>query len=294
MDFQPKFGLFVLTLNVHGVFFSFRSIEPKTSCGIAFLAEIWSFSFGLPRVFLLIEIFINNFCVFNFDYSFKMVHMVFVVHNCKTSIRIKKSWIWNLDEADAFNNGLNTGKDYKIFYSVLDDTLPNFLLPVSNRFDPSKDACYMARFKRSYNEKEACETYLSKQRKFFPVVYNSKRAKLANVKSDMELRLDAVLEVKIEQTDGNKKMQQAINKLLEYAPPIDLTDEEIADYQQFIGDETEDEEMAALMFEVDSNESELEPSSTTCENGQATGNVETMTQATANNENVVKMVSYKL
>lgn len=178
-----------------------------------------------------------------------------VIHDCKTNICIPENWCLIRSKAQSYNYGLSTKKIRKIFFSKDDSKVADFSLPTKIQFDSEDDSCYWAQIKKSFDVKSECEAFVSKQRRFFPPVYNL--GKHEHDDSEIEKQLnhatEALVKVKQERCDETDMLRAAVFKLLPLLPTIDLTESDVEDYQDIIDEDVEDIELNIPQGNVSSN-----------------------------------------
>lgn len=97
--------------------------------------------------------------------------VVVLLTGFKIYIPIVEEWIYDIDEESLKNNGVNSNRNVRIFWSKIgmnNDGIPNaeykpkFNLPVSRVFPPHNDeACYIGRIKFYFGKQKKCLVYMN-------------------------------------------------------------------------------------------------------------------------------------
>lgn len=84
-------------------------------------------------------------------------------------------YVYKLDLAKSLNNRINRNQKHVVFWSEDDTKEPNFNLPVSNRFDRSKDSCLKVKILKVFSSHHSALNYAQRCRTVDPAVYNERR-----------------------------------------------------------------------------------------------------------------------
>lgn len=68
---------------------------------------------------------------------------------CKKTVVVPANFIYQLDSAKTFNNGINRNQVHLMFWSQNQTKQPNFNLPISMQFS-SIDACFDVKIQRAF------------------------------------------------------------------------------------------------------------------------------------------------
>lgn len=168
--------------------------------------------------------------------------------------------------ADTFNYGLNRYMRNRIFFSSDASKEADFLLPIQERFNDTKDACYLVHIKKCFDTRDQCESWLQHQRSIPVAVYNpllataSAKSHIAGekqVQEAAERAFEIKVEVKKEVAYRAEPLRNVVKRLNDLLPKVhDLTESETEEFQDAL--EISDEEMDA--FESGSQPPEPGPS----------------------------------
>lgn len=152
--------------------------------------------------------------------------VVLVGHN--TNLCIPASWVYLIDPVRAYNGrGLNQNEKKRIFFSNNLKKTPNFLLPLRDIFEPSENACYLAKIKRTFYTMDEAKKFMKKQRGGLPTVYNNIIPKTSpefiNGEAQIAEENDRLLNVKIEINEQIVQLRDSVIRVNEFVPVIDLT-----------------------------------------------------------------------
>lgn len=74
------------------------------------------------------------------------------IFKCAKTVVVPVDYIYELNFAKTFNNGINRNQIHLMFYSNDPTKKPNFQLPVSDEFDASTDSCFDVKLLRAFCE----------------------------------------------------------------------------------------------------------------------------------------------
>lgn len=80
------------------------------------------------------------------------LYLAAYLHDAKKNVLIPDYWCGTFDLAAAINGGLNTNQNHLIFFSPDLNKIPDFALPVHNKFDSNIDGCYFGKVTRAFSE----------------------------------------------------------------------------------------------------------------------------------------------
>lgn len=78
--------------------------------------------------------------------------IVAILCKCRKVLTVPLRNVYKLDLAKSLNNRIIRNQEHLLFWSSDFTKEPNFNLPISGRFDKSRDACYMVKLLKVFGK----------------------------------------------------------------------------------------------------------------------------------------------